>query len=140
MLRSVLAVVVGFMVTLVASVGTDVVLVLLLPHSFTEGKPPSLGLSLGILAYCFVYVVLGGYVTACIARRAEVRHALTLGGIALAIGVAMTLPALFRHGDGHETPGWYIAVTLGYVLPATALGGWLRAMQRRGAAPAEQAA
>jgi hypothetical protein len=67
MLRSVLAVVAGFFATLVASVGTDIVLMMLLPRSVTETQPPPTGLLVGILGYCFVYMVLGGYVTAVIA-------------------------------------------------------------------------
>jgi hypothetical protein len=133
MLRSVLAVVVGFAVTFVASVGTDVVLMILLPRSITGAQPTPTGLLLGILFYCFVYMVLGGYVTAVVARRAEVRHTLVLGGIALAIGIALSLPMLLGRGGDQQMPGWYMAVTLGYVLPATALGGFLRALQRRAA-------
>jgi hypothetical protein len=139
MLRSVLAVVAGFVATLVASVGTDVVLMLLLPRSITETQPPPTGLLVGILCYCFVYMVLGGYVTALIAGRAEIRHALILGGIALAIGIALSLPMLLGRGGENGMPAWYAAVTLGNVLPATALGGVLRCLQRRGgAAPAKQ--
>jgi hypothetical protein len=135
MVRSVLAVVAGFVVTLVASVGTDGVLMVLLPRSVTEVQPPPTGLLVGILGYCFVYMVLGGYVTAFIARRAEVRHAVVLGGIALAIGSALSLPMLLGQGGDQGMPVWYVVLTLGYVVPATALGGFLRAWQR-GRAPA----
>ena len=134
MLRSVLAVVLGFVVTLVASVGTDFVLMVLLPRSITEAQPPPRGLLLGILGYCFVYMVLGGYVTAFIARRAEVRHAVVLGGIALAVGIALSLPVLLGQSSDQGMPAWYMALTLCSVVPATALGGFLRARQRRGAA------
>ena len=136
MLRSVLAVLGGFAVTMVASLGTDVVLMVLLPRSITEAQPPPTGLLLGILGYCCAYVVLGGYVTGLVARRAEVRHALVLGGIALAIGIAMTLPALLGQSSGPQMPGWFTAVTLAYVVPATALGGYLRTLQRRAHAAA----
>jgi hypothetical protein len=142
MVRSVLAVVVGFIVVLVASLGTDIVVMLLLPRSVTEAQPPGTGLLLGILGYCFVYMVLGGYVTAFIAGRCPVRHALVLGGIGLTVGAAMTLAARLG-GSGHAPamPTWYTVVTLGYVLPATALGGVLRYLQRRAyARPAKQLA
>ena len=131
MLRSVLAVVAGFVVTLVASVGTDIVLMVLLPRSITEAQPPPTGLLVGILGYCFVYMVLGGYVTAFVARRAEVRHAVVLGGIALAIGIALSLPMLLGQGGDQGMPVWYTVLTLAYVIPATALGGYLRTWQRR---------
>jgi hypothetical protein len=131
MLRSVLAVVTGFVVTAVASVGTDGVLMLVLPRSITEAQPPPPGLLAGILCYCFAYAVLGAYVTAVIARRAEVRHALVLGGIALAIGIASTLPVFLGKSSEPPMPAWFLVLTLAQVLPATALGGGLRALQRR---------
>jgi hypothetical protein len=141
MLRSVLAVVVGFVVTLVASVGTDGVLMLLLPHSIIEAQPPPAGLLVGIAFYCFVYAILGAYVTAVIARRAEVRHALVLGGVALAIGIVMTLPVFLGKSSEPQMPAWYVVLTLAQVLPATALGGYLRALQRRrNSAPLKQLA
>jgi hypothetical protein len=39
-----------------------------------------------------------------------------------------------RGGGGHDPqmPGWHTAVTLAYVVPAAVLGGFLRAVQRRG--------
>jgi hypothetical protein len=131
MLRSILAVLGGFAVTAVASLGTDGVLVALLPHTITETQPFPPALLAGILGYCCVYAILGGYVTGFIARRAEVRHALVLGGIALAIGITLTLPALQGQSSGPRMPGWFTAVTLADVVPATALGGYLRALQRR---------
>jgi hypothetical protein len=131
MLRSVLAVVVGFVVTAVASVGTDGVLMLLLPRSIIEAQPPPPGLLVGILFYCFVYAVLGAYVTALIARRAEVRHALALGAIALSIGIALSLPVLLGRSSDPPMPAWYALLSLALVIPATALGGCLRVLQRR---------
>ena len=131
MLRSVLAVVIGFVVTTVASVGTDGVLMLLLPRSITEAQPPPAGLLVGIVVYCFVYAVLGAYVTAFIARCAEVRHALVLGGIALAIGIAFTLPVFLGTSSDPQMPAWYLVLALAQVIPATVLGGFLRARQRR---------
>jgi hypothetical protein len=131
MLRSVLAVVVGFVVTAAASVGTDGVLMLLLPRAVLETQPPPPGLLVGIMFYCFVYAVLGAYVTAVIARRAEVRHALVLGGIALAIGIASTLPVLLGKSSDPQMPAWYLVLALAQVIPATLLGGYLRARQRR---------
>ena len=77
-------------------------------------------------------LVPGGYVTAFVARRAEVRHAAVPGGIALAVGLAMTLAMHGGGGRDPQMPGWYTAVTLAYVVPAAVLGGFLRAVPRRG--------
>ena len=79
-LWSIVAVVAGFLVTVILSLGTDSVL-----HA-TGVYPPWLqpmSDSLFILAsaYRVVFTVLGSYVTARLAPATPLRHALILGGI-----------------------------------------------------------
>lgn len=118
---SIAAVLAGFVVVVIFSLGTDEVFHLLkvLP---APGQPMcSPGANALALAYRTAYSILGGYVAARVAPRYPVKHAVVLGSIGLAIsilGVIVTLPM-------HLGPAWYpigLAVT---ALPCSWLGGFL---------------
>ncbi len=141
MIRSVLAVLAGFVVTAAASMGTDVLLMSLMPAALAKEGPDSVPVLLGVAAYCLAYAALGGYVAAVIARRAEVRHALALGLTFLAVGVTLSLGAAASGGAGPKPlPLWYWVVSMGLVVPATGLGGYLRARQRKASSTSAKAA
>jgi hypothetical protein len=132
MIRSVLAVLTGFVVTAAASMGTDVLLMSLMPTALAKEGPDSVPVLLGVMAYCLAYAAAGGYVAAAIARRAEARHALVLGLIFLAVGVAAAgASAVSGEAGPKPLPLWYAVVSMGLVVPATWLGGYLRARQRK---------
>ena len=120
--RSVVAVVAGFFVTALLSLGTDVVM-----HA-TGVFPPWLepmsnGLFVLATAYRIVFTVLGGYATAALAPRQPMRHVVVLGAIGTvvaAIGAAATWNASPALG-----PKWYPLMLVATALPCVWLGGAL---------------
>lgn len=119
--RSLAALLLGFVVVVVLSLGTDHLL-----HA-VEIYPPwgqpmhAAGLNLLALAYRCVYGVLGGYVTARAAPRSPLGHALVGGAIGLVLSVLGAIAAI-RMNLG---PSWYpIALALS-ALPCAWLGGVL---------------
>ena len=128
LLRSTGAVFLGFVAVVVLSLGTDEVLHLLKVYPPWNQPMPEPGLNLLALSYRIVYTIVGGYITASFAPHAPMRHALTLGALGLATGLAGAIATI----PMHLGPSWYpiaIAVT-GF--PCCWLGGVLH--QRRQAA------
>ena len=119
--RSTGAVVAGFVAIVVLSLGTDQVLHVLTVYP-PWGEPMAGGLFAVATAYRIVYTVLGGYVTARLAPHAPVRHALILGLVGLAPGLAGVMVAIAKPGLG---PLWYPVVLAVTGLPCTWLGGVL---------------
>jgi hypothetical protein len=134
MVRSVFAVIAGFVLVFVLSVGTDGLLMLLFPGQVAEHGSPGTGLLLLVLGYCFAYLVVGGYVTGWIAGRAEVTHGVVLGGLGLVVGLAMTLPALLGLvpvPPEQSLPPWYAVACFLSAITGPTLGGCLRSLSRR---------
>ena len=81
-------------------------------------------------AFMFLYSTLcvagGGYVTAWLARRAKVRHALFMGGIQ----AALVIPAMMAFPD--EAPLWRWLIGMILIVPAAWLGARLRVKQLPG--------
>jgi len=125
-LWSIVAVVAGFLVTAILSLGTDSVL-----HA-TGVYPPWLqpmSDSLFILAtaYRVVFTILGSYVTARLAPATPLRHALILGGIgflAASLGAVATWNAEPPLG-----PKWYPIMLVVTAIPCCWLGGKIRESQ-----------
>jgi hypothetical protein len=76
-------------------------------------------------AYTFLCVVAGGYVTAWIAGRMPVLHAVIMGIIQLALTI-YAMKAVVVHAPARN---WIIGMIT--VVPAAWLGGLLRARQTR---------
>jgi hypothetical protein len=72
-----------------------------------------------LLVVMALSISLAGYLTAWVARRAEVRHA-------AALGVVLTVVAMVHLIYHPEDPLWYRLVLVAGSLPAAALGGYLR--------------
>ena len=135
MLRSILAVVAGFLVIGLLAVGTDLAVIRAFPAHFdAKGgttNPAFLALA---LAYVGVYATFGCWLAARLAPSHPMRHALVLGARGLAFNVAgsmarwETAPVL-----------WYHALGLGTTMLWAWLGGWIRERQL-GARPALAAA
>jgi hypothetical protein len=70
-------------------------------------------------AYTFVCVVAGGYVTARLAARFPVRHAVVLG----LVQSALTIPAMLAFPDKAPLWGWIGSMVM--VIPAAWWGGVL---------------
>jgi hypothetical protein len=118
---SIAAVLAGFIVVAAVSLGTDEIFHLLKVYPPWGEPMRSPGANALALSYRTVYEILGGYITAMIAPRNPVKHAVILGAIGFVIsvmGIVITLPM-------HLGPAWYpigLAVT---ALPCSWLGGFL---------------
>ena len=70
-----------------------------------------------MFAYSLLCVALGGYVTACLAARSKVRHAVIMG----AIQAALVIPAMMSFPE--EAPLWRWLVGMALIIPAAWCGG-----------------
>lgn len=122
MTRSVIAVVVGFVLIAVLSFGTDALMRGAFPALMT-GRLESLPILVASLVYVAVYAVLGCYITARLAPDRPMRHALILGALGLVFTLAM-LPMAWN-----AAPAWYNIVSLVMVMPYAWIGGRLRENQ-----------
>lgn len=120
-LKSVGAVVVGFLIIAVLSTITDTIL----ENSgvLPKGSLPQSGgelMLLGIIAYRAVFSVIGCYVAAKLAPANPMKHALALG----VLGIVFTiLGAIAMQG---KAPVWFSAVLVVITLPVAWLGGKLQ--------------
>jgi hypothetical protein len=134
MVRSIVAVIAGFVLVFVLSVGTDGLLMALFRGQLAESGPESPSVLLLVLGYCFVYLVVGGYVAAWIAGRAEVTHGVVLGSIGLVVSVALTLPMLLGLvpvPPQQSLPAWYAVACFISAITGPTLGGYLRSVSKR---------
>jgi hypothetical protein len=117
-LRSIGAIIAGFLVTAILSLGVDSVL-----HATGVyppwGQPMSDSLFVLATAYRILITVLGGYVTALFAPASPVKHSLILGAIGFLFATA-GLIATWNMGFG---PRWYP------ILLVLWLGGKIRERQ-----------
>jgi len=120
--RSVGAIAAGFFITAALSLGTDQVLHVLGVYP-PWGEPMfSTGLNVLALAYRIVFTVLGCYLTARLAPRRPMRHALILGWIGFALS---TLGAIVAMRVANLGPNWYPILLALSSLPCAWLGGAL---------------
>jgi hypothetical protein len=122
--RSIWAVIAGFLVVVVLSIGTDVVL-----HQL--GIYPALGqrmadrLFVWATAYRTLYGILGSYITARLAPSRPMLHALIGAGIGMLIGTAGAV-ATWNKDLG---PHWYpVALVIGGI-PCAWIGAKIREAQ-----------
>jgi hypothetical protein len=124
MTRSFMAVVAGYLVVAATSIGWFAILNALIPGAFPEpkgGPPPSSGVRIAVLIGHFVFSAAGAYAAAAIARRAEIAHAIALGLLLTVLGGANLIMMWGRE------PLWFQFALVAFPLPATVLGGNLRA-------------
>jgi peptidoglycan/LPS O-acetylase OafA/YrhL len=116
-LRSIWAVVAGFLIVFVLSSLGDVVSKMagLIP---TDGSNPTFKAFYIFTAYRLVFTVLGGYVTARLAPRNPMKHAVILG----VIGTAAALVGVFALASKHYGPTWYAWALVVTAIPCTWLG------------------
>jgi len=117
-LKSILAVVAGFLTVAVLSVITDEIL-----HA--TGIMPRLAMlptddALLALSYRSIFAVLGGYVTAKLAPQNAMKHVWILAGIGLLGGLAGALGMPPEYG-----PKWYAWAIAIEAIPLVWLGGTL---------------
>ena len=128
--RSIGALLAGFVVVVILSVGTDLAL-----HA--AGIFPPLGQvmsnTLFMLAtvYRTVYAVVGSFITARLAPDRPMGHAL-LGG---AIGLVLSVVGAVVTWNKDLGPHWYPLALVVTALPCAWVGGKLRLMQLRASRP-----
>jgi hypothetical protein len=110
-MRRVLAIIAGFLTTVVLAVATDVVMMVV----FSSSHP--LRLRVAGLVYTLVYAAVGGYVTARIAKARPMTAVLILAGIAFAISFATLLKA-------GTISQWPNIASLVLLVPCTLVGGF----------------
>src|SRR6266851_9300151 len=98
MMRSLLAVVLGYVVMLVAYRGGDMAFQALAPH---PDEPPDAVYFVFLLGTGFIFMMVGGYVAAMLAGRSELKHALAFAAVSIAASILEGL--LFKGGQ----PIWY---------------------------------
>ena len=125
-LRSIGAVLAGFVAIFVFSLGTDVVL-----HATGVfppwGQPMSDALLLLATVYRTVYCIAGSYIAARLAPDRPMKHALALGVVGLIVSTAGAV-ATWNMGPAFG-PHWYPVVLIVTAIPCAWLGGRLRIMQ-----------
>lgn len=124
--RSTIAVIAGFVAIFVLSLATDQLL-----HSLGVYPPwgePMRATSLNLLAlsYRLVYDTFGCYLTARLAPRNPMRHALTLGGIGFVLSSLGAVGGIMADLG----PAWYPILLALSSLPSAWLGGWLAHRER----------
>jgi hypothetical protein len=130
MLRSLLSVIAGILAWTALWLGTNGMLAGPFPEYWGEGARIEQPLVLLlIIGYSVVFSVLAGWLTARLAGRAEARHALALGLVQVALGLAVTV-AFYD-----TAPLWYHVVFVALLMPGNVLGARLRLAQKRAAHP-----
>jgi hypothetical protein len=121
MMRSVWAILAGFILIGILGFGTDAIMRAMSPWAFdANGGTTNLPILLVMMVYSAVYGVVGCYVAARLAPSNPMKHALILGVIGLfAAGAANW--ALWGH-----VPAWFVIINVVAVLPLAWLGGRLR--------------
>jgi hypothetical protein len=124
MVRSVLAVVLGYVVMLVAQLGGDTALTALAPSIMPQpGEPPDPAYFAFRLGTGFFFIAIGGYMAALLAGRSEMKHALSLAALSIAAGI---LEAYYFAG---EQPLWYTIALMFLSIPSALVGGYFRLRQ-----------
>jgi hypothetical protein len=125
-LRSVAAVLAGWLVTLGGYIVTIVVIALLYPGAFQPAAHHSAGYWLVSLFVDLIWSVVGGFAAGVIARRREVAHAIGL----VLFGLLASKCILSSYADTVSVPNWYWIAGYAQGTLFTILGGWLRMKHR----------
>jgi hypothetical protein len=129
MIRSLLSVIAGFVgMAILVMIATGLAVKFMLHASDMQSvmklKPTPAYLAVN-LAYSAIFAVFGGLITANIAGRAPVVHALALAGLML----VMSVVSFFQSAQTRQ-PKWY-GLTLMVLVPAGAvLGGYLQTLRQ----------
>ena len=121
MFRSFLAILAGFLVWSILWVGSNAAITAAFPTHFAEdGSTQSTGILALLLFDSVLFSLIAGWLTAKLAHRKELGHALGLGLALLAVGIAVQL----QYWD--VMPLWYHLIFLVMLLPMAWVGGRIR--------------
>jgi len=129
MIRSIAAVLAGVIVLTVTSFAIEWAVDPLLPRLFPQELPNRSALETNLYAALFMYfytalcVAAGGYVSAWVARRSPVAHAVAMGVVELGLTV-WAMKAVVVHAPLRN---WIVGIAM--VVPAAWCGGLLRSKQ-----------
>jgi len=124
MIRSLLSVALGYVVMLVAMIVGDTALTALAPGVMPQpGEPPDPVYFAFKLGTGFFFIMAGGYMTALLAGRQELIHALGLGALSVAMSI---LEAIYYPG---QQPLWYSIALMFLSIPSVLIGGYFRVRQ-----------
>jgi hypothetical protein len=135
MLRSIGAIVAGFVLIAVLAFGADALVISAFPEKFAPNGGTSDPVMLGFMTlYVAVFAIFGCYVAARLAPSRPMRHALILGALGLVFNI---VAAISLWGT---MPAWYSILNLLLVMPYAWVGGQLRERQlvAAGHAPAQE--
>jgi hypothetical protein len=125
--RSVVALLAGFVVVVILSLGTDVLL-----HTTRVfppwGQPISNPLFFLATAYRTVYAIVGSYITARMAPYKPMQHAIVGGVIGLVLSI---VGAAVTWNKPELGPHWYPLALVVTALPCAWIGGRIRVAQLR---------
>ena len=123
-LRSIGAVIAGFATVVILSITIDEIMHMtgIIPRG-AMWDPAHNALA---LAYRCAAAVAGGYVTAWLAPRNPIRHAVILGFLGTMVGIA----GVIATADLNLGPRWYPIAVAATGFPCCLIGGWLRARRR----------
>lgn len=119
-MRSVMAVVAGFVLIGALSVGADALVHQIAPGAYEGTRLTSVPWLIATQLYVAVFATFGCYVCARLAPNRPLRHAMVLG----ALGLVFNLFGSFARWS--DVPVWYHVVGLVMTMPYAYLGGWLR--------------
>ena len=107
----------------------DPLMLRIFPHALPSRAALSHNLpaSLFLFGYTSLCVIAGGYVTAWLAQRSPVRHAVIMG----ALQMALTVWAMLSLPEQAPFRNWAVAITMS--VPAAGCGGLLRSKLASGA-------
>ncbi len=124
MVRSLLALVLGYVVMLVSQLGGDTILTAVAPEIMPQpGEPPDPAYFAYRLGTGFFFIALGGYTTALLAGRSEMKHALGLAALSV---VASILEVQYYPTT---QPLWYSIGLMFLSIPSALVGGYYRVRQ-----------
>ena len=127
--RTILAILAGLLLVIVLAVLTDGVLQWTGVLPVTGQRRFEDWQSALALSYHLLYVVAGAYLTARLAPRHPVRHALAFG----AVGLVMSIMGLQAILEGDWAPAWYGWALIVLALPVSWIGSLLYLQHRRAA-------
>jgi hypothetical protein len=121
MVRSVVALIIGFAAVVVLALAADSLVRQLVPDLFdSSGGTKNTALLAFAIAYVSLFAVVGSWLTARLAPNHPMGHALLLGGISFVLSIGVTI------SQWNAAPTWYHVGSLLVILPSASLGGWLR--------------
>jgi len=133
MIRSILAVVAGLVTLTIVSFAIEAAADPLIMHLFPHALPDAAALAgsfparLFMLAYTTFSILVGGYVTAWIARRAQLTYATIMGAVEVAFTLYVMIAAPFP--EAHRAPRWGWIAGMILMIPAACLGAAIRSKQ-----------